>query len=357
MNFIKKLDFLVVLPVLGLAGISLSIVASTTPTLFVQQLIFIFIGFLLFILFASIDFRIWSKFIFPFYILSILLLIIVFFGTAVRGSTRWIDLGWFRLQPSELIKPFFLIILATAFSGGYENSVNIIYKPLLFFLPIAFFIFKQPDLGNVLVYLFVFMVITFTSGVPLKFIFTCLGILTIFIPGVWFILKEYQKARLLSFLDPTADPIGAGYNALQSVIAVGSGKLFGLGLGRGTQSHLRFLPEYHTDFVFASLSEELGFIGAGLVIVFYFVLLGRLLLIASGQKNRFARLLAIGVFAQIFIQVFINIGMNLGILPITGITLPLLSYGGSSVISTFISLGLVISIVSVGKREGPIVIK
>lgn len=357
MNFIKRLDFLLVLPVLGLVGISLSIVASTTPALFIQQLTFILVGLVLFALFASIDFRIWPKFVLLFYLISIFLLVIVFFGQAVRGSTRWVDLGWFRMQPSELIKPFFLIILAAVFSQGKENSASIIYKPLLFFLPVAFFIFKQPDLGNVLVYLFVFIVITFMSGVPFRFIFAGLGILTIFIPGVWFILKEYQKSRLLSFLDPTADPIGAGYNALQSVIAIGSGKFFGLGLGRGTQSHLLFLPEYHTDFVFASLGEELGFIGASLVIMFYFVLLGRLLSVASGQNNRFARLLSIGIFAQLFIQVFINIGMNLGVLPITGITLPLLSYGGSSVISTFISLGLVASIESCGKTQGTIVIK
>lgn len=356
MNIVKRIDFGLFIPVLGLVGISLSLIASTTPVLFTQQIIFIIIGFGLFILFASLDYRIYPRFIWIFYTVSIVLLFITFLGKEVRGSSRWIDLGWFRMQPSELIKPFFMIFIAALFSQGKEG-IGKIYRPFIFFLPIIILIFKQPDLGNVLVYLFIFISVTVMSGISMRFILTGFGILTILLPAGWLLLKQYQRMRLLSFLDPGADPVGAGYNALQAIIAIGSGQLAGLGLGRGTQSHLLFLPEYHTDFVFASLGEELGFIGAAMVLIFYFFLLGRILAIANSQNDKFAKLLSVGIFAQLFIQVFINIGMNLGILPITGITLPLLSYGGSSVISTFISLGLVANMATVTRKRSPIVIK
>lgn len=356
MNLVKKIDFLLLIPVLGLTGISLSLIASTTPVLFTQQLIFIVVGFGLFLLFSSIDYRIWSKFIWVFYTGAIILLLVIFLGKEVRGSSRWIDLGWFRMQPSEMIKPFFTIILSALFSSD-KNGFRKIYKPLLFFLPVILLIFKQPDLGNVLVYLFIFIITIVMSGVSLRYLLSGFAVFAVFLPGVWLFLKEYQKSRFLSFLSPGSDPIGAGYNALQAIIAIGSGQLLGLGLGRGTQSHLLFLPEYHTDFVFASLGEELGFLGAGMVIVFYFILLARILQIAGSSESRFGRLLAAGIFAQLFIQIFINIGMNLGLMPITGITLPLLSYGGSSIISTFISLGLAANIALSSKKLRPIVIK
>lgn len=356
MNFVKKIDLGLLIPVLGLTGISLSLIASTTPILFTQQLIFIIIGFGLFLVFSSIDHRLWSKFIWIFYAVAIILLMVTFFGKEVRGSSRWIDLGWFRMQPSEMIKPFFVVIMAALFSSD-ESGFGKIYKPFLFFLPVILLIFKQPDLGNVLVYLFIFIITVIMSGISLRFIFSSLAIFAVFLPAVWLFLKEYQKSRLLSFLDPGSDPVGAGYNALQAIIAIGSGQLLGLGLGRGTQSHLLFLPEYHTDFVFASLGEELGFIGAGFVIVFYFILLARILQIVHSSDSRFARLITVGIFAQIFIQIFINIGMNLGLMPITGITLPLLSYGGSSIISTFVSLGLAANIAACANKLRPIVIK
>lgn len=195
------------------------------------------------------------------------------------------------------------------------------------------------------------------DGLPLLYLLGTFIIFGILMPVFWFILKDYQKARLISFLNPYTDPIGAGYNSIQSMIALGSGQLSGLGLGRGPQSHLLFLPEYHTDFVFASLGEELGFFGGLLVIIFYFILLGKILKTASTTQDDFGKLLIVGIFAQLFIQVFINIGMNLGLLPITGITLPLVSYGGSSIISTFIDLGLVAAVLRVSKSTKYIVIK
>lgn len=357
MSFLKRINFHILIPVIGLCGISLAIIVSTTPELFAQQLIFITVGLFLYFIFASIDYRFWPKFTWLFFMISLVFLVITFFGTQVRGSNRWIDLGWFRLQPSELIKPFFILIIATVFSQSTNKTLQMIFKPLLFFIPIIVLIFKQPDLGNVLVFAFIFLTVSFINGISLWSILTGFSLLTLFFPLSWFLLKQYQKARILSFLDPHADPAGAGYNAMQAIIAIGSGQLRGLGLGHGTQSHLLFLPEYHTDFIFASIGEELGFIGAFLVIVFYMILLGNILIIASRQNNSFARLVTIGVFTQLFIQVFINIGMNLGILPITGITLPLLSYGGSSIISTFIGLGIISNIWFQDQTHHAIVIK
>ncbi len=357
MNFLKRIDFVIILPVIALAGISLAIIASTTPLLFTQQLIFSLIGLFLYIVFSSIDFRIWPKFIWIFYAFSLVLLFVTFFGREIRGSSRWIDLGWFRLQPSEMIKPFFVLFIAQLFAGAKGKSLTLIVKPFIFFLPILLLIFKQPDLGNVLVYGFIFILITLVSEIPLFSLLTSFGILALFLPVSWHALEKYQKSRLLSFLDPGADPTGTGYNALQAIIAIGSGRLAGLGLGHGTQSHLLFLPEYHTDFIFAAIGEELGFLAGFLVIFFYFVLLMKILYIAAKQENKFTRFVTVGIFAQIFIQVFINIGMNLGISPITGITLPFLSYGGSSIISTFIGLGLVSNIAKSARFHNPIEIK
>lgn len=357
MNFSVFGELGLTVPILGLIGVSLSILGSTTPTLFSQQLMFFIIGIVLYMIFSSLDYRLWKKFGFVSYVLSLLFLMTSFFGINVRGASRWIEIGGINLQPSELIKPFTIIFIASFLVGGREKHTFTKLKSLLLFLPILVFIFKQPDLGNVLVYLFTYISILVADGLPLLYLIGTFLIFGILMPAVWFILRDYQKARLLSFINPYADPVGAGYNSIQAMIALGSGQLFGLGLGKGTQSHLLFLPEYHTDFVFASLGEELGFFGGLMVIFFYLILLGRILKAGSNTQDDFAKLLTIGVFAQLFIQIFINIGMNLGLLPITGITLPFLSYGGSSIISTFIDLGLVASVLRVSKSTKYIVIK
>lgn len=347
----------IVIPVLGLVGVSLSLIASTTPTLFFQQLVFFLIGVFLFFIFASIDFRIWLKSIWLLYVISLFLLLASFFAPETRGTTRWINIGWLNLQPAELIKPFIIILMAAMIAKEKTGSLLSMIKPFILLLPIVILIFKQPDLGNVIIYLFTYVALEVFSGLSIAYILAGIALLGAILPALWLILREYQRVRVLTFFDPYADPMGAGYNALQAVIAIGSGGLLGLGLGRGTQSHLLFLPEYHTDFVFASLGEELGFLGAGLVLLFYFIILVKILLVVSATRDGFGKLVCIGIFAQIFIQVFINIGMNLGLVPITGITLPLLSYGGSSIVATLISLGLVTSVARINKYKSPIVIR
>jgi rod shape determining protein RodA len=356
MNLLQIFDLGIILPIIGLLGISLSLVSSTATSLFNQQLIFFAIGLFLYFVFASLDFRIYTRFTWIFYFLSVVLLAATFFSPQVRGSHRWLSIGFFSPQPSELIKPIIIVVLAAISMGEQKNTLSSLFKRFLLFLPIVIMIFRQPDLGNVLVFLFVFFAMEFINGFPWIYYLAGIASLGAFIPIFWHFLKDYQRLRLISFLNPQTDPIGAGYNALQAMIAIGSGGLFGQGLGRGTQSHLLFLPEYHTDFVFASLGEELGLVGGAIVIILYFLLLGRILSIAKITDDDFGKLLCIGIFSQLFIQVFINMGMNLGLLPITGITLPLVSYGGSSIISTCIGLGMVVSVLRSSKLRNPIVI-
>jgi len=335
----------IVIPVLGLCGISLFLILSTTPELTMDQGISMVIGIGLYILFSSIDFRIWNRFGLVIYGACLIVLMLTFFGPNVRGATRWIDIGTQRFQPSEVIKPFVILLLSILLSRYPPKTIKNIVISLLLFFPFIFMIFKQPDLGNVLVFIVFFVGLEIVAGLPNLYLAASSVMLFVLLPLFWFILKDYQRQRLFSFINPTHDPTGTGYNAIQAIIAIGSGGLFGLGLGKGTQSRLLFLPEYHTDFVFASLGEELGFFGGLVVLVFYIILLFRILKISFQTNDVSGRLLGIGVFWQIFIQVVINVGMNLGLLPITGITLPLLSYGGSSIISTFIALGLVSSLV------------
>ena len=191
----------------------------------------------------------------------------------------------------------------------------------------------------------IFLSMLILSGLSWIYLVGGIVLFFVFMPLLWMLLKDYQRARLLSFFNPYLDPQGTGYNAIQAMITIGSGGLWGLGLGRGTQSRLLFLPEYQTDFIFSSIVEVLGFFGGLVIIILYLILLTKIITVVFKTEDQFGQLIVIGVFTQLFIQVFINIGMNLGILPITGITMPLVSYGGSSIVSTFIGLGLVTSFI------------
>jgi len=331
---------------------------SLESSLFFTQATFIIIGFLAFLLFSRLDFRIFENLTTPFYVISIVLLFLTFFvGEVTRGSMRWLDFGFFNLQPSEVVKPFLVMFfasqLAKELKWGFKRVIKI---SLLAILPLLF-IFKQPDLGSTLVLLASFTGIVFSSRIPKSYLLIGFLIIIFLTPVGWVLLESYQKSRIISFLNPYSDPLGTGYHVIQSVITVGSGGFLGRGLGMGTQSHLSFLPEHHTDFIFASLAEELGFLGAMMVITSYFVLLFRILNIAHKSDSLFGSLIGFGIFSQLLFQVFVNIGMNIGIMPITGITLPLVSYGGSSFVSIMISLGLVESITKSKKLETAIEIR
>jgi len=227
---------------------------------------------------------------------------------------------------------------------------------MLIALPV-FLIFRQPDLGSSLVLIFVWLGMMFVAGVPIRYFAIGAVVSAIFLPIGWHFLATYQKSRLTTFIDPLSDPLKSGYHLMQSIVAVGSGGLWGRGLGQGTQSQLRFLPESHTDFIFASLAEELGLVGSLLLLVLLACLLSRILRVSPQAVDKYGELISAGVFFMIAFQAFINIGMNIGLVPITGITLPLISFGGSSLLSTLLSLGLVASISNKTSKTFPFEIR
>lgn len=345
-------DWLILFLVLVIAFIGLLIIKSIAPSSFLQQLIWFILGLGLFFLFSQINYRYYQQAFWWLYLGSIILLLVTFiFGEVTRGAVRWIQIGSFRLQSSEMVKPFLILFLASFFSDEQENNLKKIFQSFLFLiLPVAL-IFFQPDLGSSLVMIFIWLGMVLAKGIKAKWLIFGGGSLAVFLPLAWHFLKDYQRQRIYTFLNPHADALGSGFNVIQSMIAVGSGRIFGRGLGRGTQSHLSFLPEEHTDFIFASMAEEIGFIGVLVLLTLFFFLLWRILSLAKNASDQFAYFICLGVFSLIFIQIFVNIGMNLGILPITGITLPLVSYGGSSLISTMICLGIVSSLSRFKERQ------
>jgi len=335
------LNFLVLILILSLGTVT---VLSVNPQLFTTQITYVILGILVYLFLSSLDFRIFEGLGNFFYLMSILILIApLFWGIVSRGAVRWIQIGGITFQPSEFAKPLLIIFFAKYWLSKNFNFKNLVaYFGYLFF-PL-FLIFRQPDLGSTLVVLVIALGIMFFTEINWKQIIVLALFFLLAVPFSVQFLKDYQKQRIVHFLNPWADPLGAGYNVIQSVISIGSGGLTGKGFGKGTQSHLAFLPERHTDFIFASFAEEFGFLGSVGLILLYFLLLRRILQRSLALKDIFNLRISLGVFFLIFFQVLVNIGMNLGVLPITGITLPLFSYGGSSLVSTMICLGLTESV-------------
>ena len=341
-----------IFPAVGVLLIGLLALGSMSPALLVSQLVFLGIGLLAFWFFSHFDYLNHQYLLKHYAVGGLVLLLLPFlFGIATRGAVRWIPLGSFTLQPSEIIKPFLILILAWFLSRSapklLELKTGLIYLGLLA-VP-ALLIFKQPDLGSALVVAAIWLVMLLMSKAPKTYLVILLLLAAVVSPLTWRFLADYQKQRLTSFIDPYADPKVSGYQLSQSVVAVGSGGFLGRGLGHGFQSQLNFLPERQTDFVFATIAEELGTLGAGSLLVLYALLLLRLLKIAKNTSDNFSFLIVIGVFALMTIQGMVNIGMNLGLMPITGVTLPLVSAGGSSLLTTLICLGLVYNISTKGK--------
>jgi rod shape determining protein RodA len=317
----------------------------------VQQLLIGLVGLLCYWFLSSINFDIYRQYSKVLFLGVIFLLVVVFvLGVETRGSLRWVQLGPLRFQPSEFAKPILILYLADFWTRNLPSWKNIV-KSFIFVLPVLGLVFKQPDLGTALTLFFIWLIMLIganISGIKIAIMGITSFALT---PVTWLFLKDYQRERILSFLSPMQDPLGIGYNVIQSMIAVGSGQFLGRGLGRGTQSRLQFLPEYRTDFIFASIAEELGFLGSFIVLLLYGLLMVRFFRIISETSSRFGSLLVFGVMGMLFFQIIVNIGMNTGIVPITGITLPLLSYGGTSVVSVFLSLGLVASVARFGRKS------
>lgn len=358
-NIFKNFDFFIFLLIIVIFAFGAAVLFSVAPKYLPSQLTIFLISLIFFFIFSQIDYRIYKPLTPIIYGLSLILLLTTMaFGRQVRGSTRWLVLGPLVFQTSEIVKPMLIISFSGFFLPKYQkirslkiSSIKHLFKNvLILFLPLIL-IFKQPDLGSTLIIAVIWLGLIFISGFNVWILIAgCLLSIAGF-PIIWHFLKDYQRMRLLTFLTPGLDPKGAGYHAIQAMIAVGSGGLLGKGLGMGTQSHLRFLPEFHTDFIFASLAEELGLFGSLLFTACYLLLLWRLLKISQNSSDAYGALVCLGIFSMIFSQVFINIGMNIGILPITGITLPLVSYGGSSLVSTMIALGIAESIAKRKKKE------
>jgi len=333
-----KFDWWLIISGLILSGLGLLIIRSVAPEQFVFQLVFVVVSFATLILFSLVDYRILLLFHLPIYVVSVVSLFLPFvFGLASRGAHRWLQFGQISVQPSELIKPFLLLTFAQIAVSDTRHKFWWLFTAYIF--PAAI-IFMQPDLGTVLVITVGWLAMV-AYIVPKKWVIMASLALFLFSPVAWFLLRHYQKDRLLTFINPYADPLGRGYHVIQSVIAVGSGGTFGRGLGHGTQSGLRFLPEHYTDFIFASLSEELGFLGGLTVIILFAIMLNRIQKLAVGETELVIKLYSLGILAQLTFQIFVNMGMNMGLAPVTGITLPFLSYGGSSLLSLGVSLGIV----------------
>lgn len=297
---------------------------------------------------ALIDIRLWIRMAYPFYftILALLLAVEVM-GVVGMGAQRWINLGFMNLQPSEVMKVALVLALARYFHSlaleDVHRPVNLLLPTALILAPVAL-VMRQPDLGTAMTLMLVGGAIFFLAGVRLWKFVVVLSAGIAAVPVAWQFLREYQKNRILTFLNPENDPLGAGYHILQSKIALGSGGLFGKGFLQGTQSHLNFLPEKQTDFIFTVLAEEFGLIGGLVLLTLFSLLLLYGVVIGLRSRNHFGRVLALGLTFNLFVYVFINIGMVMGLLPVVGVPLPLISYGGTAMLTVLLGFGLVISV-------------
>lgn len=349
--------------VAGIALIGLSAVYSATYTqrgpspLFYKQMVWMGMGFIAMLLMLIPDYHTVGRYAYVLYAVSLLLLVLVMFvGRTGMGAQRWLSLGPFAFQPSELAKLALTLSLARYFAEAPKQDYCLrdLTVPAVMVLVPLVLVLKQPDLGTALMLMLTASLIVLIAGLRVRAVLVIVIIAatvasTIFlVPPVqkklWGSLKPYQQNRIRAFIDPSSDPLGRGYHANQSKIAVGSGQIAGKGFRKGTQSQMAFLPERHTDFIFAVIAEERGFIGAGVMIVLYLSLLLIGIETAKNAKDRLGALMAGGVVSMIALYVFINVGMAVGVVPVVGVPLPLASYGGTSVITTFLSIGLLVNI-------------
>jgi rod shape determining protein RodA len=326
-----------------------------------KQMVRFGIGISIMLLVAVVDIRFWMRHSYTFYASAFVLLVgVELFGTIGMGAQRWIDLGFFQLQPSEVMKIAMVLALARYFHGASMEEIG---RPLFLIVPLimvatpAALVMRQPDLGTALLLIMGSGAIFFMAGVRIwKFILVIVSAIGA-VPVAWQFLREYQRQRVLTFLNPEEDPLGAGYHITQSKIALGSGGVFGKGYLQGSQSHLSFLPEKQTDFIFTMMAEEFGMVGGVTLLGVYTLLLIYGYAIALRARSQFSRLVAIGVTSTFFLYVFINIAMVMGILPVVGVPLPLISYGGTAMVTLLFGFGLIMSVyihrdVQIG-RGGP----
>ena len=348
---ILAFDFQLLLLILALGIISILAMYSSEMGHFsyhTQNHLYRFsIFFLIFIIISFFRIQFWYKSAYLFYFLVLILLFGVdLFGVTASGSKRWISLFFINLQPSELMKVSLIIFLARYYNKIPTTNVNnlkYIFIPFFSFMIPAFLVASQPDLGTAVLIAISGLIVIWLTGFKIKYFLYSFFVLICLIPiGISF-LQPYQKTRILTFLNPERDPLGAGYQIIQSKIAVGSGGIFGKGFLQGSQSYLDYLPEKQTDFIFTLFSEEFGFIGSLILLTIYALIIYRIAVIGSESRNNFARLFCFGFAAAFFVYVTVNMAMVLGLLPIVGAPLPIMSYGGSSMLSIMVGLGIVMS--------------
>jgi len=351
---LKRIDWILVffiLPILlaGLFTMKSFAPAEATGNFFDRQIIWVGLSFVIFFVFSFIDFRFLKRtdvLVWMFVIHAVILLGLFIAGNVSRGAQSWFDFGFFSFQPADTMKLVLVLILAKYFSRRHveiRDIKHIFISGLYAFIPLVL-VLLQPDFGSAMIIFFIWLGMVLVSGISKTHLFL------VFLAGVvsfvllWiFIFAPYQKARIANFINPLADIHGTGYNVFQSTVAVGSGQLTGKGLGFGTQSRLKFLPEPQTDFIFAAFAEEWGFIGALTVLILYGLIIYRILYFAALGASNFEILFAMGIAIFFMSHILINIGMNLGIMPVTGIPLPFMSYGGSHLITEFAALGILMS--------------
>ena len=336
--------------IIGAIGIGMLISAAggSTEPWASRQMVWFGAGLAVMLAVAMIDIDFWLRAAYTIYGLAFALLVgVELLGAVVMGAQRWIDVGAVQLQPSELMKIALVMALARYFHGIALDGLGRIrtyVPPLLMILAPAALILRQPDLGTAILLGLGGAIMLFLAGLRAWKIGVAVCLVLGSGPVVWQFMHEYQKARILTFFNPEADPLGAGYHILQSKIALGSGGLFGKGYLQGTQSHLNFLPEKQTDFIFTMMAEELGFFGVAAVLLLYLVIATYGVVISSRSNNHFGRLLGMGVTVTFFFHVFFNVAMVIGLIPIVGLPLPLISYGGSAMLSTMLGLGLLLCV-------------
>ncbi|QQG46644.1 MAG: rod shape-determining protein RodA [Candidatus Niyogibacteria bacterium] len=355
-NF-KKLDwvlFLSIMPLLAAGLISMKSFdfspQGAGDYFFWRQLIWIGLGLILFFGISFADLR-WLRFALPliliYFAVNLMLAALLIFGQETKGAVSWLKFGAFSFEPSELVKIILILILAKYFSRRHieiANFKHIIVSGLYAFLPAAL-VFLQPDLGSAIVISALWFAMIMASGISKKHFFILVLAAILLASLLWFsFLEPYQRSRIYSFFNPYLDPLGAGYHTIQAKIAIGSGGLYGRGIGFGSQSRLEFLPEHQTDFIFAAYAEEWGFLGVTFLFIFFALVVWRVARTGSLLNDNFGRLYAVGLGALLVAQFLIHVGMNIGFLPITGLPLPFVSYGGSSLLVFFLGLGILMSL-------------
>ena len=345
----SSIDWIAFSAALGLAALGLVTMNSFNglDPIFAKQIVWLFLGVLIFFGASQVDWRFLRRggvAVTIFVALIVPLIFLLLLGHAVKGARSWLSLGGLGIEPAEFVKLALIILLAKYFSRRHIEIKNFrhifvsaVYAGLVFVL-----VAVQPDFGGAIIVGLIWLGMVLFSGISQKHLFAVLGVGAVLFTGLWFFgFHQYQKERILTFVNPAHDIYGSGYNVYQSTIAVGSGQLWGKGIGYGTQSKLRFLPEYQTDFIFAAFAEEWGFVGVVLVFALFGVIFWRLLSIASLGASNFETLFTVGVLCYFAAHFALHVGINMGVLPVTGTTIPFMSYGGSHILAEFLSLGMI----------------